>query len=78
MPALEAGDLTLAHTMEIRKAAREAFHFVDSSVRVRGGILSGPRPIRHYQARDQVYFWRREGDAQAFRRKHAGPALVIG
>eukprot|EP00971_Amphidinium_carterae_P113979 2258445-Amphidinium_carterae.1 len=83
MSAIEAGDAALARTMEMRRAAREAFQFVDSSSRVRRSILSGPRPVKQFQPGDQVYFWRREGDPQAFRHEHAhahwhGPALIVG
>eukprot|EP00971_Amphidinium_carterae_P301707 5993898-Amphidinium_carterae.4 len=83
MSALEAGDETLLRSMHICKAAQESFHFVDASARVRRSILSGPRPVRQYQHGDQVCFWRREGDVQAFRHEHAhthwhGPALIVG
>ena len=80
--ALEAGDQNLLRSLQIRTEAREAFHYVDSSARVRRAILSGPRPMRRFHSGEIVFFWRREGDAQAFRHEHAhshwhGPAVVV-
>ena len=82
MSALEAGDQTLLRSMQVRKEARDAFHYVDASSRVRRAILSGPRPLKNFSSGEVVYFWRREGDAQAFRHERAhshwhGPAVVV-
>eukprot|EP00971_Amphidinium_carterae_P086631 1714404-Amphidinium_carterae.1 len=57
MSALEAGDETLLRAMQIRKAAQEAFHFVDASARVRRSILSGPRPVRHFDGHHRSKGW---------------------
>ena len=82
MSAVESGDSVMVRSMQMRRAAQEAFSFVDSSARVRRAILSGPRAVRQFQPGDQVYFWRRDADVQAFRLEHVhahwhGPAIVI-
>ena len=83
MSGLEAGDQVLLRSLERRKAATEAYHFLDSASRLRKAVLSGPRSTSRYEAGDLVYFWRRDADVQAFRveRTHAhwhGPAVVLG
>ena len=82
MSAIESGDPVLMRTMQMRRAAQEAFVFLDSSERVRHAILSGPRPLQQFQPGDLVFFWRRDADVQAFRVEHVhsrwhGPAIVI-
>ena len=83
MSALESGDPVLLRSFQFRKAAQEAYHYVDSSARVRRAVLSGPRPVQQYLPGDTVFFWRRDADIQAFRIEHVhahwhGPAIVIG
>ena len=82
MSAMEAGDEALLKSLQMRTEAREAFHHLDSSARLRRAILSGPRPLRRFHSGELVFFWRREGDAQAFRHEHShshwhGPAVVV-
>ena len=83
MSALESGDRALQKSFEMRKAAIEAYQFLDSSTRVRKAILSGPRSTQRFFPGDMIYFWRRDADAQAFRLEHRhahwhGPAVVLG
>ena len=57
-------DLAVVRSMELRKAASKAFFDSDCQQSLQRAIYAGPRPWRHYEPGQVVYFFRRGADTQ--------------
>ena len=76
---LQAGDVNVQRSMELRKLAAQAFHEVECAQAIRAAATHGPRPYHSYETGQLVFFWRRGADA-ARRPANAywhGPARVV-
>lgn len=81
------GDAVLLKQEAMRAAAGKAFFSVECSQALKRAILSGPRPQKHFEPGDKVYFWSvgvhsKVGHPHSAARKPAymfwhGPARVI-
>ena len=56
------GDLAVLRSMEIRKVAAKAFFDSDCQQALQRSLYAGPRPWRHFEPGQLVYFFRRGAD----------------